>query len=74
MRICRGYLGRGDGFSVTEATIMLTVLSIFTGLAAPSVHDYVAQAKMIKAQHDVQTISVTLGRFTAVVATTGSSR
>jgi Tfp pilus assembly major pilin PilA len=51
------------GFSVAEVTIILTSLSILTAAAAPAVDDYVKQAKLVKAHHDVSTLSVTLIRL-----------
>jgi hypothetical protein len=67
-----GALGCCRGFSVTEGTTVLTVLSILGGLAAPAVNDYVEQAKMVKAQHDVKTIGVTLVRLFDDVGTAGT--
>lgn len=60
-----------SGFSVTEAAIILTVMSILSGLAAPAVNDYVEQAKMVKARSDVKTIGVTLVRLLADVGAPG---
>lgn len=52
---------------------MLTVLSILSGLAAPAVNDYVEQAKMVKAQHDVKTLGVTLVRLFDDVGAAGAA-
>lgn len=71
MKIC-GHLNSAQGFSITEAAIILTVLSILSGLAAPAVNDYVEQAKKVKARHDVQTIGVTLVRLFSDVGAVGT--
>jgi hypothetical protein len=51
------------GFSVTEVTTILTAMTVLSGVAAPAVNDYVEQAKIVRAQHDVRTISVSLVRL-----------
>lgn len=51
------------GFSVTEVTTILTAMTVLSGVAAPAVNDYVEQAKMVRAQHDVRTLSVSLVRL-----------
>jgi len=58
-----GGFTRRDGFSVTEVTMILTVMSILSGAAAPAVNDYVEQAKLVRASHDVRTLSVSLARL-----------
>ena len=72
MRIGGARLNCCRGFSVTEGATVLTFLSILSGLAAPAVNDYVEQAKMVKAQHDVKTIGVTLVRLFDDVGTAGA--
>lgn len=73
MRISLARLCHCRGFSVTEASVILMGLSILSGLAAPAVHDYVEQAKMVKARHDVKTIGVTLVRLVNDVGTQGAA-
>lgn len=51
------------GFSVTELTTVLTALTILTGAVAPAVNDYVEDAKLVRARHDVSTLGVTLVRL-----------
>lgn len=51
------------GFSVTEVTTVLAALAILTGAAAPAVNDYVEEAKLIRAHHDVRTLGLTLVRL-----------
>jgi len=48
---------------VTEVTTILTALTILSGAAAPAVNDYVDQAKLVRARHDVRTHSVSLVRL-----------
>ena len=42
---------------------MLTLMSMFSAAAAPMVSDYVEQAKVIRATHDVRTLGVVLTRL-----------
>lgn len=60
---CRLSLGGCRGFSVTEVTTILTALTILSGAAAPAVNDYVDQAKLVRARHDVRTLAVSLVRL-----------
>ena len=62
MQARRG-LGRSGGFSVTEVTIILTMLTLLSGLAVPAVDDYVARAQLVRARHDVRTIGISLVRL-----------
>lgn len=48
---------------MTEVTTILTAFSFLSGAAAPAVNDYVEAAKLIRANHDVRTLSVTLVRL-----------
>jgi len=52
-----------DGFSLVEITIMLSVLTLLTSMLAPSIGDYVSDARFIKARSDMQVISVAIARF-----------
>jgi hypothetical protein len=51
------------GFSISEITTTLVVLSVLTTMATPAINDYVEQAKLIRAQSDVATLSVSLVRL-----------
>src|SRR5688572_10565595 len=42
---------------------MLTALTVLSGVAAPAVNDYVADAKLIRAHADVRTLAVSLARL-----------
>jgi len=60
------------GFSLAETTIILAAASVLAATAAPSVMDYVAQARFIKASGDEQVLIsgvsrllFDVGRFTA---------
>jgi prepilin-type N-terminal cleavage/methylation domain-containing protein len=44
------------GFSLVEATIVLAVIAVLTGAAAPSVSRTLAQGRLARAQTDVQAI------------------
>ncbi|MEI6669115.1 MAG: type II secretion system protein GspG [Acidobacteriota bacterium] len=55
--------GRQRGFSLTETTIMLATMTVLTATAAPSIMDYVSQARTIKASGDVQVLTTTLARL-----------
>lgn len=52
------------GLSLTEVTIMLTVLSVMSAVAAPSIGDYVDDARQVRAAGDVQALAATFARFT----------
>ena len=54
---------RHAGFSLAETTIILSAASVLTATAAPSVMDYVAQARGIKASGDVQVLTTALARL-----------
>jgi hypothetical protein len=55
-------------FSVAEAFTILTSVSMLAGVAAPSVNDYVEQARSVKAIHDSRTIAIAVVRVTNDVA------
>jgi type II secretory pathway pseudopilin PulG len=61
MRQTRTY-GAG-GFSLIETTIVLSVLTLLTSVMAPSIGDYVAGARLVKARSDMEVISVAIARF-----------
>jgi type II secretory pathway pseudopilin PulG len=54
---------RQHGLSLTEVTIMLSVLSVMTAVLSPSIGDYVEDARHVKASDDVQVIASTFSRF-----------
>ena len=54
---------RHAGFSIAETTIILAAASVLTATAAPSILDYVAQARGIKASGDVQVLTTALARL-----------
>ncbi len=67
--------------SLVEATIILMVLSLLTAVVAPSIGDYVNDAKDVKAKEDVQAIGTAIQRtvrdtgapFLEKVAATGNT-
>jgi hypothetical protein len=56
-------LGDARGFSAAEAMTILTAMTVLSGVAAPAMSGYLDDAKLVRAQHDVRTISATLIRF-----------
>lgn len=52
------------GLSLTEVTIMLSVLSVLTAVLSPTIGDYVEDARRVKASEDVQVLASTFARFT----------
>ena len=52
------------GMSLVEATIILMVLSVLTAVLAPSIGDYVEEAKNTKAKEDVEAIGTAIVRLT----------
>lgn len=52
------------GLSLVEATIILMVLSVLTAVVAPSIGDYVDEAKNTKAKEDVEAIGTAIVRLT----------
>ena len=51
------------GFSLVETTIILSVLTLLASVMAPSIGDYVVEARLIKARADMQMIAVAVSRF-----------
>ena len=51
-----GAPGSPRGFSLVEATIVLAVVAVLTGVAAPSVSRTLSQGRLARAQTDVQAI------------------
>ena len=56
-------LHRQHGLSLTEVTIMLSVLSVMTAVLSPSIGDYVEDARHVKASDDVRVLASTFARF-----------
>jgi type II secretory pathway pseudopilin PulG len=54
---------RQGGLSLTEVTIMLSVLSVMSAVISPSIGDYVEDARRVKASEDVQILASTFARF-----------
>jgi prepilin-type N-terminal cleavage/methylation domain-containing protein len=50
-------LARQHGFSLVEATIVLAVIAVLAGAAAPSVSRTLAQGRLARAHNDVQAIA-----------------
>jgi hypothetical protein len=51
------------GFSVAEVTTILAAMTILSGLSVPAITDYIEDAKLVRARHDVATIGVSLIRL-----------
>jgi type II secretory pathway pseudopilin PulG len=56
-------LQREQGMSLVEATIILMVLGLLTSALAPSVADYVNDARQVKVKEDCEAIGVSLARL-----------
>src|SRR5512140_527764 len=52
------------GLSLVEVTIMLLVLMLLTGVLAPSIMDFVNDAKWVKVKEDCEAIGLTVARVT----------
>jgi len=59
----RSCLREARGYSAAEAATILTAVSLLTAAAAPTVDDYVEDAKLVRATHDVRTLAVVLIRL-----------
>jgi type II secretory pathway pseudopilin PulG len=53
-----------QGLSLVEVTIMLLVLMLLTGVLAPSVMDFVNDARWVKVKEDCEAIGLTVARLT----------
>lgn len=51
------------GFSVVEMTTVLSAVTMLSGMAAPAVNDYLAEAKLVRARSDARVIAVSLVRM-----------
>jgi type II secretory pathway pseudopilin PulG len=56
-------LSNQRGLSLTEVTIMLSVLSVMSAVLSPTIGDYVEDARRVKASEDVQVLASTFARF-----------
>ena len=54
---------RQAGMSLVESTIILMVLMLVTGVIAPSIGDYVNDAKRVKVKEDCEAIGVSIERL-----------
>jgi type II secretory pathway pseudopilin PulG len=61
--LTRGFWTNCRGFSVAEVTTVLTALSILSAAAAPSVSEYVEEAKLIRARQDVRAVALGVVRL-----------
>jgi hypothetical protein len=52
------------GLSLVEVTIMLLVLMLLTGVLAPSIFDFVMDARWVKVKEDCEAIGVSVARVT----------
>lgn len=52
------------GLSLVEVTIMLLVLMLLTSVLAPSIFDFVNDARWVKVKEDCEAIAVTVARLT----------
>lgn len=52
------------GLSLVEVTIMLLVLMLLTSVLAPSIFDFVNDAKWVKVKEDCEAIGITIARIT----------
>jgi hypothetical protein len=51
------------GFSAAEVMTILTAMTVLSGVAAPAMNEYLEDAKQLRAQHDVRTLSASLIRL-----------
>jgi hypothetical protein len=51
------------GFSAAEVMTILTAMTVLSGVAAPAMNEYLEDAKLVRAQHDVRTLSASLIRL-----------
>jgi hypothetical protein len=51
------------GMSLVEATIILLVLMVVTSVLAPSIYDFVVDARMVKVKEDCEAIGVSVVRL-----------
>ncbi len=52
------------GLSLVEVTIMLLVLMLLTGVLAPSIFDFINDAKWVKVKEDCEAIGLSVARIT----------
>lgn len=56
-------LKRQGGMSLVEATIILMVMMLLTGVVAPSIFDFVNDARRVKVKEDCEALGITLTRL-----------
>ena len=56
--------GTNRGLSLVEVTIILLVLMLLTGVLAPSIMDFVEDARWVKVKEDCEAIGVSVARLT----------
>jgi type II secretory pathway pseudopilin PulG len=66
-------LRRTNGFTVAETTIILSTVSILAAAAAPTLGDYLNEARVTRARDDVRTIATAVARLTGDVLSRGSA-
>jgi hypothetical protein len=59
----RSKLNGQAGMSLVEATIILLVLMMLTGVLAPSIFDYVIDARLVLVKEDCEAIGVSIARL-----------
>ena len=57
------FIRRHRGISLVEVTIMLSVLSVLGSSLAPTIGEYVADARLVKARGDLQVLACSFARF-----------
>lgn len=57
-------LSSARGLSLVEVTIMLLVLMLLTGVLAPSIFDFVNDARWVKVKEDCEAIGISVARLT----------
>jgi hypothetical protein len=58
------HLSNERGLSLVEVTIMLLVLMLLTGVLAPSIFDFVNDARWVKVKEDCEAIGLSVARLT----------
>lgn len=56
-------LRQEQGLTLIETTVILAVVTILSGMLAPSILQFIEDSKVTRARNDVQTIATSLGRF-----------
>lgn len=56
-------LRQEQGLTLIETTVILAVVTILSGMLAPSILQFIEDSKITRARNDVQAIASSLGRF-----------